>query len=145
MSQSEGRGGLEWSVFPFMEDTRRSAIVVSIIAAAGVLVHLAFKDGFLTVLSLAILIVSLHTFFTRTTYRLGEDGVMVRTVGVKTFKPWSAFKRYSADGKGVTLSPFARPSRLDPFRSVRLLFGGNRDEVVAFISERVGWDSERSS
>lgn len=141
MSQNESTDYLEWSVFPFLEDMRRSAIVVSIIAAAGVLVHLAFKDVFLTLLSLAILVVSLHTFFTKTTYRLGEDGVTVRTVGVKTFKNWAAFKRYSADGKGVTLSPFAQPSRLDPFRSVRLLFGGNRDEVVAFVSKRVGGHS----
>ena len=141
MSQSEGPDCLEWSVFPFLEDTRRSAIVVSVIAAVGVLVHLAFGDAFLTVLSLAILIVSLHTFFTKTTYRLAENGVTVTTVGVKTFKTWSAFKRYSPDMKGVTLSPFAKPSRLDPFRSVRLLFGGNRDEVVAFISKRIGGDS----
>ena len=141
MSQNENTDYLEWSVFPFLEDTRRSAIVVSIVVAACVAVHLAFKDVFLTVLSLAILLVSLHTFFTKTTYRLGEKGVTVRPVGVKTFKTWSAFKRYSADGKGVTLSPFAKPSRLDPFRSVRLLYGGNRDEVVAFISKRVGGDS----
>jgi hypothetical protein len=141
MSQNDGTDYLEWSVFPFVEDTRRSAIVVCVIAAVGVLVYLAFRDTFLTVLSLAILIVSLHTFFTKTTYRLEEKGVTVTTVGVRTFKTWSAFKRFSPDGKGVTLSPFAQPSRLDPFRSVRLLFGGNRDEVVAFISKRIGGHS----
>ena len=141
MSQNENAEYLEWSVFPFLEDTRRSTVVVSIIVAAAVAVQVAFKDVFLTVLSIAILVVSLHTFFTKTAYRLGEKGVTVRTVGVKTFKTWSAFKRYNADGKGVTLSPFAEPSRLDPFRSVRLLFRGNRDEVVAFISKRVGGNS----
>jgi hypothetical protein len=141
MSQSDSAEYLEWSVFPFLEDRRRSAVVVAVVVAVGVLVFVAFKDIFLTVLSLAILLVSLHTFFTKTSYRLAEDGVTVRTVGVKTFKAWSAFKRYSADRKGVTLSPFAKPSRLDPFRSVRLLYGGNRDEVVAFISKRVGGDS----
>jgi hypothetical protein len=138
MSQSESADYLEWSVFPFLEDTKRSAVVVSIIVAVGVAIYLAFRDAFLTVLSLVILVVSLHTFFTKTTYRLGEDGVTVRTVGVRTFKSWSAFKRYSADRKGITLSPFAEPSRLDPFRSVRLLYGGNKDEVVAFISKRIG-------
>jgi hypothetical protein len=141
MSQSEAPRCLEWSVFPFAEDTRRSAVVVLIIVGVGVAVQMAFKDNFLTVLSVVILVVSLHTFFSRTTYRLAEDGVTVTRVGVKTFKAWSAFKRYVADSKGVTLSPFAKPSRLDPFRSIRLLFGGNKDEVVAFISERIGRDS----
>jgi hypothetical protein len=126
---------LEWSVFPFTENLRKSAMVVLIIAGAGIVVHVAFKDVFLTLLSVVILLVSLHTFFTRTAYRLDDKG------GIRTSKAWSAFKRYQADAKGVTLSPFAKPSRLDPFRSVRLLFGGNRDEVVAFISKRIGGDA----
>jgi hypothetical protein len=138
MSRNDSGPHLEWRVFPFTENLRKSAVVVLIIAGAGVAVQMAFKDGFLTVLGIALLVVSLHTFFTRTTYRLDDKGVTVTTVGVKTTKEWSAFKRYYADAKGVTLSPFAKPSRLDPFRSVRLLFGGNRDEVVAFISERIG-------
>jgi hypothetical protein len=141
MSQDESRHNLEWSVFPITENPRKSVVVVLIIAGAGVAVQMAFQDVFLTVLSVVILVVSLHTFFTRTTYRLTDDGVTVTTVGVKTFKGWSAFKRYEADSKGVTLSPFLRPSRLDPFRSVRMLFGGNRDEVVAFISKRIGGHS----
>jgi hypothetical protein len=141
MSLSDKQETLEWSVFPFVEDGRRSLVVVLIVAGVGVAVQAAFRDIFLTVLSVVILLVSLHTFFTKTSYRLAEDGVTVTTVGVKTHKGWSAFKRYSADSKGVTLSPFAKPSRLDPFRSVRLLYGGNRDEVVAFISKRIGGDS----
>jgi hypothetical protein len=138
MSQNDTSAHLEWSVFPIAENARRSVIVVLIIGGVCVAVQMAFKDTFLTVLSVVILVVSLHTFFTKTTYRLAEDGVTVKTVGVSTFKTWAAFKRYTADAKGVTLSPFAQPSRLDAFRSVRLLFGGNRDEVVAFISKRVG-------
>lgn len=141
MSQSDKEESLEWSVFPFAEDVRRSLIVVLIVAGVAVAVQTAFKDVYLTVLSVAILLVSLHTFFTKTSYRLAQDGVTVTTVGVKTHKSWSAFKRYSADSKGVTLSPFAKPSRLDPFRSLRLLYGGNRDEVVAFISKRIDGDS----
>jgi hypothetical protein len=141
MSPNEEAEKLEWSVFPFMERIGRSAIVVLVIAGVGVAVYLAFKDPFLTVLSVVILGASLHTFFTRTTYCLTGEGVTVTRIGVKTFKGWSAFKRYDVDPKGVTLSPFAKPSRLDPFRSIRLLFGGNKDEVVAFISERIVGDS----
>ena len=56
-------------------------------------------------------------------------------------KKWSDFKRFHVDRKGVTLSPFAKASRLEPFRSVRLLYGSNKDEVVAFISKRFGGDA----
>ena len=128
---------LEWSVFPFLENIRRSVIVVVIVAAVAALVYLAFKDVFLVILSVAILFASLHAYFTRTRYRLDESGVAVRTLSVKTAKPWKHFKRYYADDRGITLSPFAEPSRLEPFRSVRLLYGSNKDEVVAFVSKRI--------
>jgi hypothetical protein len=141
MSQNEPGERLEWSVFPFLENLRRSILVVSIIVVVGVVVYLAFRDVFLVILSLAILFASLHTYFSKTTYRLDSGGVMIRTMSVKTFRKWSEFKRFYPDRKGVTLSPFAGPSRLEPFRSVRLLYGGNRDEVVAFISKRFSGDA----
>jgi len=139
--QTQGRECLEWSVFPFLEKPRRSIIVILIIIAVAVLVYLAFRDLFLVILSVAILFASLHAYFTRTRYRLDPDGVAVRTLSVKTIKPWSHFKRYYPDDRGITLSPFAEPSRLEPFRSVRLLYGSNKDEVVAFVSERIGGDA----
>jgi hypothetical protein len=132
---------LEWSVFPFMEKPRRSVIVVLIVAAVAVLVYLAFKDIFLVILSVAILFASLHAYFTRTRYRLDDTGVAVKTLSVRTVKPWKHFKRYHADDRGITLSPFAEPSRLEPFRSVRLLYGSNKDEVVAFVSKRIVGDA----
>jgi len=141
MSQNEPGERLEWSVFPFMENLKRSVTVVSVIVAVGVLVYLAFKDVFLVILSIAILFASLHAYFSKTTYRLDGSGVTIRTMSVRTFKRWTDFKRFYPDRKGVTLSPFAKPSRLEPFRSVRLLYGGNRDEVVAFISKRFSGDS----
>jgi hypothetical protein len=141
MSQSENGKRLEWSVFPFMENLTRSIIVVVVILVCGVLVYLAFKDAFLALLSILILFVSLHTYFSRTSYRLDEDGVVIRTSLAKTIKKWSDFKRYIADRKGVTLSPFAKPSRLEPFRSVRLLYKDNKDDVVEFISTYIGRDA----
>jgi hypothetical protein len=141
MSLNDGEAYLEWSVFPFLENLRRSVIVVMIMAAVAALVYLAFRDIFLVVLSMAILFASLHAYFTRTRYRLDSSGVTVRTLSVKTAKPWSHFKRYYADDRGITLSPFAGPSRLEPFRSVRLLYGGNKDEVVAFVSKRIDGDA----
>jgi hypothetical protein len=141
MSPNDEARKLEWSILPFAENGRRSAIVVVIVIACGVLVYLAFREVFLGVISVLILFASLHTYFTRTTYVLDGSGVTVRTGFVTTRKRWSDFKRYYADRKGVTLSPFAKPTRLEPFRSLRLLYGDNRDEVVAFISQNLDGES----
>jgi hypothetical protein len=129
---------LEWSVVPFRENLGRSAAVVAAMLLVGFLVVALFKDVFLGILSVLILFASLHTYFGKTTYRLDSGQVVVKSSFGTTAKKWSHFKRYFVDRKGVTLSPFDKRSRLEPFRSLRLLFGGNRDEVVAFISKRVG-------
>jgi hypothetical protein len=129
---------LEWSVVPFRENRGRSAAVVAVMLLVGLVVVVLFKDVFLGILSVLILFASLHTYFGKTTYRLDSGQVVVKSSFGTTAKKWSHFKRYFVDRKGVTLSPFAKRSRLEPFRSLRLLFGGNRDEVVAFISKRVG-------
>jgi hypothetical protein len=131
------QAALEWTVLPFKESARRSVVVVGVIIGVGLMVILLFKDLFLGALSVLVLFASLHTYFGRTTYRLEADRVTVRSSLGTTMKPWSHFKRFYVDRRGVTLSPFAKPSRLEPFRSVRLLYGSNKDEVVAFISKRL--------
>jgi hypothetical protein len=141
MSQNEDDRRLEWSVFPFMENLTRSIVVVIIIFVCGFLVYLAFREVFLGLLSVLILFVSLHTYFSKTTYYLDRNGVVIKTSLAKTIKRWSDFKRFYADKKGITLSPFAKPSRLEPFRSVRLLYGGNKEDVVEFISQNIGGDT----
>jgi hypothetical protein len=133
-------GRLEWSVLPFRENLPRSAAVLAVIIAVGFMVVLLFKDVFSGILSVLILVASLHTYFGRTTYRLDLDQVTVRSSFGTTAKKWSHFKRFYVDRKGVTLSPFAKPSRLEPFRSLRLLYGSNKDEVVAFVSQRFDRD-----
>jgi len=142
MSRSDQADVLEWSVLPFKENAKRSALVIVVIAAVAVAVYLAFRDIFLAVLSLAILFASLYSYFARTTYRLDDDGIVIRSHIGKTAKRWSYFKRYHADGKGITLSPFGKKTRLEPFRSVRLLYGSERDEVVAFIAKKLNGASD---
>ena len=141
MSQSDTEDRLEWSVWPWREKVGRTVLVIGVILVVGVVVALLFKAVFWGVFSVLILFASLHTYFTRTTYRLDSEQVTVKSSVGTAVKKWSTFKRYYADRKGVTLSPFAKPSRLEPFRSTRLLYGGNRDEVVAFVSKRIVGDS----
>jgi len=141
MSQNSEDAPLEWSVRPYKESIPRTVIVIAVILAVGILAYLMFKAVFWGVFSVLILFASLHAFFTRTAYRLDDESVTVKSSTGTQIKKWSNFKRFYADKKGVTLSTFAKPSRLDPFRSTRLLYGGNRDEVVAYISKRINRDS----
>lgn len=47
----------------------------------------------------------------------------------------SMFRSFYPDKRGVLLSPFTRPSRLENFRGVYVRYDGNKDEVDAFVKE----------
>lgn len=136
---------LEWSVFPFKENSRRSALVVAVIVAVGAIVYMAFREPFYVLLSVAILVASLFSYFTRTTYRLDDKEVVIKSSVGKTAKRWSYFKRYYPDKKGITLSPFETKTRLEPFRSIRLLYGSEKDEVVAFVAKKLDGTADSGS
>jgi hypothetical protein len=83
------------------------------------------------------ILLSLSSFLLPTTYRLTDHAVEVRSLGVARVRPWTEMRRMTVDQTGVFLSPFEKRSWLEAYRGVRLLFGGNRDQVVAFVEARL--------
>ncbi len=115
-----------------------AAVVVGIVGAY----YVGGGSVFLTLLGAAILLVSLWPVFTPTTYVLDQRGVTLRRPLRKDFRPWENFKRFDAERVNLLLSPFPRPSRLDPFRGVVLRFHSNREEVVEFVAARLAHTAE---
>ncbi|MBN1504426.1 MAG: hypothetical protein JW952_05110 [Candidatus Eisenbacteria bacterium] len=122
-------------------------LVSAVILGFGFLVQLAFGDVFLAVLSVAVLVGSLHSYFFETSYSLSPEGIEIRGVFGAQKKPWTGFKSFSVDRAGVSLSPFARRSWLEHYRGVRLLFSaegdGRRDEVVSYVTGKLGKEARR--
>jgi len=130
-------GRVEWAVAPYRERPARTAAVVAVIAAVAALVQVLFGDPFLAGLSAALLAGSLAPFFGRTHFVLDEAGVEWRRGRARSRRPWSDFRSHYADARGVTLSPYTGASWLEPYRGVRLLFGGNGGDVLRFVASRV--------
>ena len=82
-----------------------------------------YAGNMLGVLALLLLVGSLWPFFLPTRYRLTTWGIEQHRWPTRIRKPWSYFRRYQRDRRGVLLSPFPHPSRLDPFRGMYLLVG----------------------
>ena len=100
-------------------------------------IHASFMDGYLTGLSVLILLGSLAPFYFPTSYRMTEDGISIRTVTGSREKTWDLYRRWQADRYGVLLSPFDRPSRLDRFHGLNLRFDTlDRERVLDFIRRR---------
>jgi len=136
--RTRAAGELTWTAWPARERPLAAAVLVVSAIVLGMLVEKGTDDRFLGVAAPAFVLLSLSSFLFPTTYRLTKESVEVRSLGVARARPWTEMRRMTVDRTGVFLSPFERRSWLEAYRGVRLLFGGNRDQVVAFVEARIG-------
>jgi hypothetical protein len=129
---------LSWSAWPARERPIAAAILVASAVVLGVLVARGTHDAVLAVAAPLFILISVSSWLLPTAYRLTDDSLEVRSLGVARVRPWSEMRRMSVDASGVFLSPFERRHWLEAYRGVRLLFGGNRDQVVAFVEAKLG-------
>lgn len=130
-------GALTWTAWPARQRPLAAAVLAASAIVLGVLVAHGTQDRVLGVATPLFILVSLSSFLLPTTYRLTDDAVEVRSLGVARVRPWTEMRRMTVDQTGVFLSPFEKRSWLEAYRGVRLLFGGNRDQVVAFVEARL--------
>jgi hypothetical protein len=111
--------------------------VVAALVVLGVLVKQGTHDTVLAVAGPLFVLLSLSAWLLPTAYRLTEEALEVRSLGVTRVRPWGEMRRMEVDETGIFLSPFERRHWLDAYRGVRLLTGGNRDQVVAFVEAKL--------
>ena len=90
------------------------------------------------VVAALLLLTALRSYFQRTTVTLGEEGLSISRGFMSRRRPWTDFRRVEKDRLGVFLATFDTPSSLDTFRGEYLRCPGRREEVIRFVSERIG-------
>ena len=134
MDHEDHEEGLEWRSHPVVEESPvRGVLLSASILGISAAVGLSFGGWGYGLLSFLLLSWALVRFFLPTRYRLDGDGAETSCLGSGRRLPWSGIRRARLDSKGVFLSPFDRPSRLDAYRGIFLRFSGNRDEVMRFV------------
>jgi len=112
-------------------------VLLASLGVLGVVIAQGTGDKVLGVAAPLFVLASVGSFIAKTEYRLTPEGIEVRTLGVVRTRPWTEMRRATVDQNGVFLSPFEKRSWLEAYRGVRLPFGGNRDQVVAFVESKV--------
>ena len=133
----DAREPLEWSVWPARDRPWAAAVLLASLLVLGVLIAEGTGDRVLGVAAPAFILVSVGSFIARTHYRLTSESIEVRTLGVSRARPWGEMRRATVDRGGIFLSPFEKRTWLEAYRGVRLPFGGNRDQVVAFVETKL--------
>ena len=127
-------GSLSWTSHPARLRPKTTIILILFITGLAVGIYFSFESIFLSLFSIIVLVASLSSFFFPIRYTLDDEGVTIKGIFTKRTRSCSYFHSYYYDRKGVQLSTFSYPSRLDPFRGFSLQFGkGNKDAVIEFV------------
>jgi hypothetical protein len=132
-----------WSTQPAAARPLVTTLVIVFLIVLAVLVYLLTYSAIFTVIAALILYGSLTQYFTKTTYEFTDTKVRVKYVVNKIEKEWSQYRSYYADKNGVLLSPFPGPSRLENFRGLFIRFGGNKDQVMEIVRQKINYVPEK--
>jgi hypothetical protein len=97
----------------------------------------------MVITSVVILTISLATFFFPTTYTIFEGKVKIKYLFTEKERNMTAFRAVYAGQRGVLLSPYISPTRMENFRGFYLRYGqDNKAEVDQFLNEYLEWQTK---
>ena len=107
-----------------------------IILAAAAMVWASFGVAW-GLASAIVLVLALHRFFFPSRFSIDDEGIGARYLLRHQRLRWRDVRRLLHDEHGAYLSTRVRPSRLDAYVGMHILFGQHRDEVIRRIRERM--------
>ncbi len=136
MSDSESK--LKWVSYPFKDYPLISILLVVFIIIISLLIWkiavVNWNMPLFYYIGMTLFILSLITYFIPTTYELLENKITIHYWFIKTERPYSHFGCYYIDKKGIMLSTFKMPRKLDAFRGLSLRFSKTREEKEELLN-----------
>ena len=128
---------LKWVVHPLKKNKKKTVLLgLFLFLIWGLVYWCTLSLGYL-LLAIFILIASLSAYFFPTVYELTPEKVIVKYVATRKEKPWDSFRSFYADKNGVFLSTFPKPSRMENFRGLYLIYNDNKEEVLNFVKSKI--------
>jgi len=136
---------LKWTSHPLLDFPQTSVVLILVMLFISIFL---FRMAFITweaplyfYLGMLFFIGSLITWFIPTTYELYDDKLVIYYAMIKIEKNWKEYHCWYSDKKGILLSTFHRPRRLDGFRGQSLRFsktGEEKEDLYQILIEKVG-------
>jgi hypothetical protein len=137
---------LEWTCHKAKRRPMITLGVTALILLFGTFVYfMTDHSRMFTALALVVLFLSLARFYLPIRYRLTEKGIAIKSLTQALTREWKVFRTCYPDKNGILLSPFTRPTRLENFRGLFLLFEDNAEEVTDYVKRHLNRDAEPAS
>ncbi|MGH7200972.1 MAG: hypothetical protein ACREJB_10240 [Planctomycetaceae bacterium] len=135
--RTERGGSLSWTVHPARERLGVAMGAVTVIVALAWLSAELMDALWWGLVVAGLMTLLLHRFLLPNSFRIDAEGITATRPWSEQRLRWSDIRRFVHDERGGLLSTRARPSLLDGFRGMHLLFGEDRERVIATIRERL--------
>lgn len=136
---------LKWKSWPFIERPWASLILVVFLILLSILLYritvTGWQQPFYYFLGMILVLGNLLPYFIITEYELFEDRIHVRYLIISVTRPYTDFGCFYEDKRGIMLSTFKMPRRLDPFRGMSLRFSADkqeREQLIAILTQKIG-------
>lgn len=136
---------LNWTSHPLRDYPKNSVILILFILIIAVslwkIAVVEWQMPIFYILGLIIFVLSFSVYFIPTEYSFFEDKIVIIYWFYKVEKKYSDFGCFYADKKGVMLSTFKMPRRLDAFRGLNIRFSHSKEEkekLFAILKEKIG-------
>jgi len=136
---------LSWSSFPFVERPLTSFILVVFLTFLSFLLWniavVSWHSPIFYYGGMLLIIGTLLPYFIQTKYELYDDVIVIHYLVIKIERKYKDFGCFYLDRRGVMLSTFKTPRRLDPFRGQSLRFSSTQQEkeqLINILSNKIG-------
>ncbi|HPS61060.1 MAG TPA: hypothetical protein PLE33_07325 [Candidatus Cloacimonas sp.] len=136
---------LKWKSWPLVERPWTSLILILFLLILSFLLYyiavINWQQPFYYILGMLLVLGNLLPYFILTEYELYEDRVQVRYLFLKVSRPFSDFGCFYEDKRGIMLSTFTAPRRLDAFRGLSLRFSADkkeREQLIFILMQKIG-------
>jgi len=128
---------LRWTVHPAAQDRLRAALLLAVVAVAGLLALAVSGSALLAATGALVLLASLRAFFLPRTYVLDATGAREEgPLAAPRRLEWSEVRRVTRERHGLHLSPLFSEGRWSRDRGVFLRTRGNAERVAAYVAAR---------
>lgn len=136
---------LQWKSFPFAERPYVSLALCSFLILLSVLLYkITVIDWNYPIFyygGMFLVIINLLPYFIVTEYNLLDSEIEIRYWFMKIKRNYSDFGCFYRDKRGIMLSTFKMPRRLDAFRGQSLRFSKDRaelDQLIDILKTKIG-------
>jgi hypothetical protein len=124
---------ISWRVHPARQRIGAAFVASAAILGLALLAALLMQSGWWGVFAAFVLFAALNRFFLPSEFSIDDEGVAARCGWSRRKCRWPDIRRFLHDARGGYISTRSRASALDSFSGIHLIFGDDRDTVVARI------------